>query len=115
LNPEVRRAWQNALCEAQDALHVHFFELRGVALDLRERELLAKLVAVAVVRLDVDRPLVEERLVQTVQLLADYFLFGIDGAEASATLNGVMAACVHAIFADHGAGAARPGSRLIPR
>ncbi|HEV3061672.1 MAG TPA: hypothetical protein VGY48_25700 [Vicinamibacterales bacterium] len=45
---------------------------------LRECELLAQLVAMAVVRVDVDRPLVEERRVQTVQLLANGFLPALD-------------------------------------
>ncbi|HEX6465060.1 MAG TPA: hypothetical protein VFZ98_11415 [Vicinamibacterales bacterium] len=51
-------------------------------LDLRERELLAQLVAVAVVRLDVDRAFVEERLVQTVQLLANHLLLALDLEDA---------------------------------
>ncbi|MDP9222829.1 MAG: hypothetical protein M3P18_03055 [Actinomycetota bacterium] len=45
---------------------------------LRERELLAQLVTVAIVRVDVDHSLVEERLVQTVQLLANRFLLPLD-------------------------------------
>ncbi|HEY2434317.1 MAG TPA: hypothetical protein VGI12_16700 [Vicinamibacterales bacterium] len=45
---------------------------------LRDRELLAQLVAVAVVRVDVDRPFVEERGFQTVQLLANRFLPALD-------------------------------------
>ena len=49
-----------------------------VAVHLRERELLAQLVAVAVVGVDVDRPLEQERLIQTVQLLANRFLPPLD-------------------------------------
>jgi hypothetical protein len=40
-----------------------------VAVDPRERELLAQLLGVAVVRLDIDRALEEERFIQTVQLV----------------------------------------------
>jgi hypothetical protein len=39
-----------------------------VTVDPDERELLAQLLGMAVVRLDVDRPLEAERLVETVQL-----------------------------------------------
>ena len=49
-----------------------------LAVHLRERELLAQLVAVAVVRVDVDRPLERKRLIQTVQLLANRFLPPLD-------------------------------------
>src|SRR5205814_540371 len=38
-------------CEGQDAFYVHFFELGRVPVHLRDRELLAQLVAVAVVLL----------------------------------------------------------------
>ena len=44
-----------------------------MSVHLRERELLAQLVAMAVVGLDVDRALEQERLIQTVQLLANRF------------------------------------------
>jgi hypothetical protein len=54
LNPQIGGARQNAFCEGQDALHVEFFELAGVAVDASERELLAQFLGVAVVRLDVD-------------------------------------------------------------
>jgi hypothetical protein len=42
-----------------------------VTVDPRERELLAQLLGVTVVRLDVDRAFEEERLVQTVELFLD--------------------------------------------
>src|SRR4051794_7358645 len=45
---------------------------------LCDRELLAQLVAVAVVPVDVDRPFEQERLIQTVQLLANRFLPALD-------------------------------------
>ena len=69
MHPEVGGARQNAFCERQDALHVEFFELAGVPVDPRERQLLAEPLGVAVVRLDVNRPLEEERLVETFQLV----------------------------------------------
>jgi hypothetical protein len=50
-----------------------FFELIGVTLDPPEREFLAQFLREAVVRLDVDRAVEEERLVQTVQLLSIAF------------------------------------------
>ena len=78
MDPEVRRARQNALCEGQDAFYVHFFELGGVPVHLHERELLAQLVAMPVVPLDVDRSLVEERLVQTVELFLNRLLLVLD-------------------------------------
>jgi hypothetical protein len=40
-----------------------------VTLDPNERELLAQFLRVAIVRLDIDRALEEERLVETIQLL----------------------------------------------
>jgi hypothetical protein len=64
--------WSTSLrCERQDALHVEFFELAGVTRDPRECELLPQFFSVAVVRLDVDRALEEERFVETVELLLD--------------------------------------------
>jgi len=45
-----------------------------MSVHLHERDLLAQLVAMAVVPLDVDRPLVEERLVQTVELFVNRLL-----------------------------------------
>jgi hypothetical protein len=55
LHPQVCGARQNPFCERQDAFHVEFFDLGGVA----------------VVGLDVDGALEEERLVQTVELFLD--------------------------------------------
>jgi hypothetical protein len=55
LDPQVGRTRQNPFCERQDAFHVEFFELAGVTVDPRERQLLAQLLGVTVVRLDVDR------------------------------------------------------------
>ena len=49
-----------------------------MSVHLRERELLAQLVAVAVVRLDVDRPLVKECFIQTVEPFADGLLVALD-------------------------------------
>jgi hypothetical protein len=76
LDPEVSGAWQNAFREGQDAFHVEFFELAGVAVHARESELLAQLFGVAVVRFDVDRALEQECFVQAVELLLD----GLDRA-----------------------------------
>ncbi|HEY9461753.1 MAG TPA: hypothetical protein VIR54_01630 [Vicinamibacterales bacterium] len=44
-----------------------------MTVDPSERELLAQFLSVAVVRLDVDRALEEERFVQTVELFLDGF------------------------------------------
>jgi hypothetical protein len=71
VTPEVCRPRQNAFCEREDAFYVEFFELAGVTVDPRERELLAQLLGVAVVRLDVDRLFKEEGFVQTVELFSD--------------------------------------------
>ncbi|SRR5258708_2696369 len=51
-----------------NAFHVEFFELAGVSVDPYERELLAQFLSVAIVRVDVDRALEQERLVQAVKL-----------------------------------------------
>lgn len=56
------------------AFSVHLLELREVPVHLRERELFAQPVAVAVVRVDVDRSLEQECLIQTVQLFANRVL-----------------------------------------
>jgi hypothetical protein len=53
LHPEIRGARQNAFREAQDAFHVEFFELAGVTVDPRKRELLAQFRGMSVVGLDV--------------------------------------------------------------
>ena len=71
LHPQVRRPRQDALCEAQNALHVELSEFVGVLVDLQERELLAQLVFVAVVRVDVDRLSKKERFIESVELLLD--------------------------------------------
>jgi hypothetical protein len=47
----------------------------------RERELLPQFLGVAVVRLDVDRPLEEERLVETVELFLDAFGGSLGGCD----------------------------------
>jgi len=67
LHPQVGGSWQNPFCKLQDALHVEFFELAGMTVDPDERELLAQLLGVAVVRLDIDRALDKKRFVQTVE------------------------------------------------
>ena len=69
LHPQVGGARQNAFCERQDALYVEFIELAGVTVHAGERELLAQFLGVAIVGFDVNRPLEEERLVETVQLV----------------------------------------------
>ena len=68
MDPQVGGARQDAFCERQDALYVEFFELAGMTVDPCERELLAKFLGVAVVRVDVDRALEAELLVETVPL-----------------------------------------------
>jgi len=68
LHPEIGRARQNAFRKRQDAFHVEFFELPGVTVDPGEREFLAQFLGVAVVRVDVDRALEAELLVETVPL-----------------------------------------------
>jgi hypothetical protein len=52
---------RHAVGEGQDALYIEFFKLAGVTLDPNERELLAQLLRMAVVRIDVDRAVEEER------------------------------------------------------
>jgi hypothetical protein len=42
LHPEVGRTRQNTFCEREDPLHIEFFELAGVTVDPRQRELLAQ-------------------------------------------------------------------------
>jgi len=64
--PQVGGARQNAFCERQDAFHVEFIELTRVTVDPRERELPA-ICRRGGRRLDVDRALEEERLVEAVQ------------------------------------------------
>ena len=71
MHPEVGGARQNAFCERQDAFHVEFFELAGVTVNSRERELLAQFLGVAVVRFDVDRAFEKECFVKPVQLVLD--------------------------------------------
>jgi hypothetical protein len=61
-------------------LYVHLLELARVPVHLRECELFAQFVAVAVVRVDVDRLFEQERLIQTVQLLSNRFLLALDPA-----------------------------------
>jgi hypothetical protein len=69
LHPQLGGARQNAFCERQDALYVEFIELAGVTVYPGERELLAQFLGVAVVRVDVDRPFEQERLVETVEFV----------------------------------------------
>ncbi len=69
LHPQVGGARQNAFCERQDAFYVEFIELAGVPVNPGERELLAQLLGVTVVRLDVDGAVEEECFVQAVQLV----------------------------------------------
>ena len=69
LHPQIGRARQNPFCERQDALYVEFFDLTGVPVNPRERELLAQLLGVTVVGLDVDGAVEEECFVQAVQLV----------------------------------------------
>ena len=71
LHPEVTGPRQNAFCEREDAFYVEFFELVGVAVDPRKRELLAQLLCVSVVSFDVDRAFEQECFVQPVQLVLD--------------------------------------------
>jgi hypothetical protein len=52
-----------------------------VTVDSREGEFLAEFLGVAVVGLDVDRPLEEERLVETVQLFLDGFGRALRGCD----------------------------------
>ena len=56
LHPEVGCARQDALSECQDALRVEFLDLGGMAVHAQQRELLAQLLGVAIVDVDVDRP-----------------------------------------------------------
>jgi hypothetical protein len=60
LHPQIGRARQNPFCERQDAFYVEFIDLAGVPVDPGERELLAQLLGVTVVRLDVDGAVEEE-------------------------------------------------------
>ena len=83
-------AGQHCLRAEEGALHVEFIELGGVLGDPREGEFLAQPLGVPVVRLDVDRALEQERLVETVELLLDGVgrslrlrEFGADGRLAS--------------------------------
>jgi hypothetical protein len=87
--PEIRGAWQNAFCEGEDALHVEFFELTRVTVDPRERQLLAQLLGVTVVRLDLDQAFEEERFVETVELFLDGFGRSLGGCDLFA--NGGLA------------------------
>ncbi|PYQ86917.1 MAG: hypothetical protein DMG03_06495 [Acidobacteria bacterium] len=67
---------------------------------LRDRELLAQLVAVAVVRVDVDRPFEQERLIQTVQLLANRFLPALDLSDPLCRIGLQFAPGVHHAILD---------------
>jgi hypothetical protein len=71
LHPQVRGTRQHALCEGQDALYVELFEFAGVLVDLQQRELLAQLVFVTVIRVDVDRLSKQKRFIESVELLLD--------------------------------------------
>lgn len=69
LHPQVRRPRQDALSEGQKALHVKFFQLLGLSVDLCEGQFLADLVALAFVGALVDRVGEQERIVQPVLLV----------------------------------------------
>ena len=69
--------------------YVEFFELAGVTVDSRERELFAEFLSVAVVRFDIDRALENERFVETVQLFLDGFGRSLGGCNLFA--NGGLA------------------------
>ena len=74
-----------------------------MTVDPRERELLAQLVAVPVVRVDVDRSLEQERLIQTVQLLANHLLPALDLGDPLCRIGSQLPPGVrHAVF-DEGA------------
>jgi hypothetical protein len=87
VHPQVRGPRQDTLCERQDALDVDLFELRGVTVDLRQRLLLAQPVFLTVVRIDVDRALVQEGLVEAVELL-------LNGLEPALDLSGARVGIV---------------------
>jgi hypothetical protein len=55
LDPEVRDARQDAFRERQDAFYVEFLDRLRVVVDLRQRQFLAELVALAAVGVEVDR------------------------------------------------------------
>ena len=71
LYPQVRRARQNAFCERQHALHVEFVDRLGVVVNLRERQLLAELIALTLAALDVYALREQDRVVRPIELLLD--------------------------------------------
>lgn len=74
LAPTGPRCAEERAQRTPDAFHVHFFELRGVLVNLEQRHLLAHPVCVAIVSVDVDRALEQERLIQPIQSLLKFLL-----------------------------------------
>src|SRR5450631_3976640 len=65
--PKPRRICYDVLSERQDALDVELIEDRVTEFDLREGELLAELVALTLVRLPIDRTLMQRRFLDTIE------------------------------------------------
>jgi len=71
LYPEIGRAWEHALSEAENSLNVELLELGTVAIDLDKRHFLSKPVALAFIRTEINRLLVDERVIEAVEFLLD--------------------------------------------
>jgi hypothetical protein len=64
-------ARNNTLRKRENPFYVEFFQLRGVSVDLSQRQFLAQSVALAFVRVEVYRLREDERLVEPVELLVN--------------------------------------------
>jgi hypothetical protein len=64
VDPEGRSVTENVLSEAQEALYVDFLEARVLEFDPDERDVLAHLVALTLVRGDVNSLLVHKGIVE---------------------------------------------------
>lgn len=70
LGPKARRIRDDVLSKCQYTVDVELIQNRVVQLHLREGHLFPKLVPLALIRLPVNRTLVQERLVDTIKPLA---------------------------------------------
>ena len=67
--PQIRRARQNTLRERENPFYVEFFKLRGVSVDLSQRQFLAQAIALAFVCVQVDGLREDEGLIEPVEPL----------------------------------------------
>ena len=73
MDPEIRRTRQHPLRKVQDAFNVELLDLRAVAVDLDQGQFFTEAVALPFVRPEVNRLLVDERVIKAVKFLLDRF------------------------------------------